>query len=124
MKTGNNVFISIDGETAIAATRTNSIRVGCRTIEVASMDQQDWEEVMPGRKTWQMTVTFLVTAVKPNDPRNPLNVGQFYTLFFMTRGSATDRISGTALCTQCEITANRGNLCTGSITFTGSGPLT
>lgn len=46
MKTGNNVFISIDGETAIAATRTNSIRVGCRKIEVASMTQQDWEEVM------------------------------------------------------------------------------
>jgi hypothetical protein len=71
-----------------------------------------------------MTVTFLVTAVKPDDPRNPLNVGQFYKLIFMSRGSTMDRISGTALCTQCEINAYRGNLCAGSITFTGSGPLT
>lgn len=119
---GNNVYIMADN-TIIAATKSNELQVGCDTIEIASSSQQAWKEYIAGRKEWSMTVSYLVTAVKMSAPQSPLNIGTTYTLKFQNRNTPDDYVTGSAICTQCKITATRGNLCSGSITFKGTGAL-
>jgi predicted secreted protein len=119
---GNNILIS-QGSTVIAGTKSNELNVDCEVVEISDASQGQWKKFITGRREWSMTVSFLVTTVKTSDARSPLNVGESYTLHFGTRGSSSDTVSGTAICTQCKITATYGNLCQGTITFKGSGPL-
>ena len=119
---GNNIFISANGA-IVAATKSNELSTECGVIEVSSSLDGDFRHYIKGRKEWSMTVGFLVTAVKPTDPRNPLNVSETYTLTFENRADSSDRVSGDAICTQCKITTVRGNLANGTITFKGTGPL-
>lgn len=123
---GNNIYIgylSGGSYVIVAATKSNELTTQCETIEKSSASQQDWREYLKGRKEWSMTVSFLVTAVSPSGPTNPLSVGTTYTLRFMNRSSGSDYIQGQAICTQCKITSSRGNLCNGTITFKGTGSL-
>lgn len=122
---GNNIFVKANGA-LIGATRSNELTVDCETIEIASPTTGAWRAYIAGRKGWQITCSFLLTAVKPanistnvSDTRNPLAVGATYTLDFVSRADSTDRVSGSAICTQCKITSTRGNLVNGTITFLG-----
>lgn len=117
---GNSIFIAISSaSTPIAGTRANEIQVDGEKIEVASATQGDWKEFIKGRKEWGVTVSWLVLA--NSDVQKLLDVNNSYTLKLRT--SSTVYLTGTAILTNCKISAPRGSLVQGAFTFTGTGPL-
>jgi predicted secreted protein len=119
---GNNIIVLMNG-TAIAGTKSDELQVDCETIKIASSTDQCWTHYLAGRKSWSLTVGWLVLA--NTDVRKALLVGSSVTIKFKGR-NATDAngLSGSAIIKTCKITAIRGNLAQGSFTFAGNGPLT
>jgi predicted secreted protein len=119
---GNNIIVLMNG-TAIAGTKSDELQVDCETIEIASSTDQGWTHYLAGRKSWSLTVGWLVLA--NTDVRKALLVGSSVTIKFKGR-NATDAngLQGSAIIKTCKITAIRGNLAQGSFTFAGNGPLT
>lgn len=117
---GNNIIVLCDG-TAIAAAKSAEINSGADVIEVASATSGVWREFIAGRKEWSVSVGYLVLA--DTGLADLLKVGTTYTIKVSGRG-ATGYLTGSAVMTTCKITANRGNLVTGSFAFKGSGALT
>lgn len=113
---GNNLIVQADG-TAIALSKSCIVDVKSEKHEVAVHAAGDWKAYIPGRKSWSVQTTHLVTAVRDM----LLRVGETYTLTL--RVDDADTISGTAICTAAKITATRGNLIQGSFTFEGGGAL-
>jgi len=118
---GNNILVLMGG-TAIAGTKSNEIQVDCETIEIASSTDQGWTHYLAGRKSWSLTVSWLLLA--NTDVRKALQVGSSVTIKFKGRG-ATDAngLSGSAIIRTCKISAVRGNIATGSFQFVGNGAL-
>ena len=118
---GNNILVLMGG-TAIAGTKSNEIQVDCETIEIASSTDQGWTHYLAGRKSWSLTVSWLLLA--NTDVRKALQVGSSVTIKFKGR-SATDAngLSGSAIIRTCKISAVRGNIATGSFQFVGNGAL-
>ena len=109
--------------TAIAGTKSDEIQVDCETIEIASATDQAWTHSISGRKSWSLTVGWLVLANQ--DVRKALLVGSTVTIKIKGRGeSDANGLSGSAILRTCKITATRGNLAQGSFAFVGNGPLT
>lgn len=122
---GNDVIIFADGM-AMAASKSCSITVKGDTIEISSPTQGQFKEYIASRKEWDLTTTHLVKYSSDTDTplkEMVLRVGQAYTIKVQTRPLAGDTLTGKAICTQCKITATRGNLLQGSFSFQGSGPL-
>ena len=119
---GNNIIVLMNG-TAIAGTKSDELQVDCETIEIASATDQGWTHYISGRKSWSLTVGWLVLA--NTDVRKALLVGSSVTIKFKGR-NATDAngLQGSAIIKTCKITAIRGNLAQGSFSFVGNGPLT
>lgn len=118
---GNTLFIATGTSTApIAGTRSNEILVDGELIEVSSPTQGQWREYITGRREWSVTVGWLVLTNAA--VQKLLYVNQSYTLKFRTTGTAY--LTGTAIMTNCKISATRGSLVQGSFTFKGTGPLT
>ena len=119
---GNNIIVYMNGQ-AIAGTKSDEIQVDCETIEIASATDQAWTHYISGRKSWSLTVGWLVLA--NTDVRKALLVGSTVTIKIKGRGDTdANGISGSAIIRTCKITATRGNLATGSFQFVGNGPLT
>ena len=119
---GNNIIVLMNG-TAIAGTKSDEIQVDCETIEIASATDQAWTHFITGRKSWSLTVGWLVLANQ--DVRKALLVGSTVTIKIKGRGeSDANGLSGSAILRTCKITATRGNLAQGSFAFVGNGPLT
>lgn len=119
---GNNIIVLMNG-TAIAGTKSDEIQVDCETIEIASATDQTWTHSISGRKSWSLTVGWLVLANQ--DVRKALLVGSTVTIKIKGRGdSDANGLSGSAIIRTCKVTAIRGNLATGSFAFVGNGPLT
>ena len=118
---GNNILVLMGG-TAIAGTKSNEIQVDCETIEIASSTDQEWAHYLAGRKSWSLTVSWLLLA--NTDVRKALQVGSSVTIKFKGRG-ATDAngLSGSAIIRTCKISAVKGNIATGSFQFVGNGAL-
>lgn len=120
--TGKDIIVILSqGGTALASTsiRSQDIQTSCATIEKASSTQQDWEEHIAGRKSWNLTVNYLVlSSAKVNDL---LYVGQTFDIS-MNIGETTYLV-GTAIMIQVKQTAIIGNLAQGSFSLKGSGPL-
>ena len=118
---GNNILVLMGG-TAIAGTKSNEIQVDCETIEIASSTDQGWTHYLSGRKSWSLTVSWLLLA--DTDVRKALQVGSSVTIKFKGRG-ATDAngLSGSAIIRTCKISAVKGNIATGSFQFVGNGAL-
>ena len=118
---GNNILVLMGG-TAIAGTKSNEIQVDCETIEIASSTDQEWTHHLAGRKSWSLTVSWLLLA--NTDVRKALQVGSSVTIKFKGRG-ATDAngLSGSAIIRTCKISAVKGNIATGSFQFVGNGAL-
>ena len=119
---GNNIIVLMGG-TAIAGTKSDELKVDCKTIEIASASDQGWVHYLAGRKSWSLNVGWLLLA--NTDVRKALQVGTSVTIKFKGRG-ATDAsgLSGSAIIKTCKITAVRGNIAQGSFSFVGNGPLT
>lgn len=117
---GNTLFIATSTNTVpIAGTRSNEIQVDGEVIEISSPSQGAWREFITGRKEWSVTVGWLVLTNAA--VQKLLYVGQSYTLKFRT--TSTAYVTGTAIMTNCKITATRGSLVQGSFTFKGNGAL-
>lgn len=123
--TGRDLIVVLtQNGTAVAATAINSqeIRTECESMEKASATQQDWTECIAGRKSWSLTVNYLVmTSVKIKDL---LKVGQMFGILVKERNDNTNTVSGTALLTGVTNTATVGMLIKASFSFQGSGALT
>lgn len=119
---GNDIIVLSNG-TAIAASRSSEINVSCDTIETASPTQGAWRESLANRKSWSVTVSFLILENASVNIRDVLKVGSSYTLIVRDR-SNTYSLTGSAICTQCKQTYTRGNIANGSFSFKGTGALT
>lgn len=118
---GNNILV-FKGGTAIAQTKSDELQVDCDMIEISSASEQSWKSVINGRKSWSLSVSWLVSAV--TDIRKVLEVGTRVQLKIKGR-SATDvqGVTGYAYIKTCKVSMTRGNLATGSFQFVGDGPL-
>lgn len=108
--TGTNLdtFIAIVGVRSSATSTTSVINTNESDPAIARI-------TLYGPSTTAPTPEPLTEAIT--------KVGTTLTLTMSIRGIQSDTLSGTAICTQCKISAARGNLCTGAFTFEGNGPL-
>lgn len=114
---GENLKIIIDG-TVWALAKSCDVIVQAKTIERSSASNGQWAEYISDRKSWEVKTSHLVS-----DARSMLlEVDSVVTLQLQVNGTAV--MSGSAICTQCQITATRGNLIQGSFSWRGNGPLT
>ena len=119
---GNNIIVLMNGQ-AIAGTKSDELSVDCETIEIASATDQAWTHYISGRKSWSLTVGWLVLA--NTDVRKALLAGSSVTIKIKGRGeSDSSGVTGAAILKTVKITATRGNLAQGSFAFVGNGPLT
>ena len=120
--TGKDVILTLSqGGTALANTKIKSIKAQCAVLEKASSSQQDWVEVIAGRKSWSLTVRYLVLA--GSQVKDVLKVGQTFSVTMNESGSTTNKVSGTAILSAVDAEYPTGNLAQGTFTFTGSGAL-
>ena len=123
--TGKDVILTLSqGGVALANTRikSQSIKSQCGVIEKASSTQQNWVEVVAGRKSWSLTVRYLVLS--GSQVKDVLKVGQMFDVTMNEYGSTTNKVTGTALLSAVDAEYPTGNLAQGTFTFTGSGALT
>ena len=119
---GNNIIVLMNGQ-AIAGTKSDELSVDSETIEIASATDQAWTHYISGRKSWSLTVGWLVLA--NTDVRKVLLAGSVVTIKIKGRGDTdANGLQGSAIISKAKITAIRGNLATGSFAFVGNGPLT
>lgn len=125
MLKGNVVLVRQDGVT-IAAMKSSGLEHTAEVIEKSSATSGTAREFLPGRTTWAVTASWLVSTQQAMQ-RNIFRVGKTYTLRFGDlSGSAVSNIFavyGEAICTECKVTAAVGNLVQGSFRFHGTGPL-
>ena len=123
--TGKDVILTLSqGGVALANTKikSQSIKSQCGVIEKASSTQQDWVEVVAGRKSWSLTVRYLVLS--GSQVKDVLKVGQMFDVTMNEYGSTTNKVMGTALLSAVDAEYPTGNLAQGTFTLTGSGALT
>lgn len=119
MINGKDYKIWKDG-VAIASTRTNNIRHACGEVEYSSPATSQSKEFLPGDKDWVMECSFLVSSAYT--PLTALlQVGQIYAV--RTGSSTNISVGGNAILKECNITANTGQLLTGTFIFRGTGDL-
>ena len=114
---GNNIIVLMNNS-AIAGTKSNEIQVDRDTIEIASATNQDWTHVLAGRKSWSLTVGWLVLA---NSDVEKLLIEDSVVTLKIQAGSTY--LTGQAIMRTCNITATVGSLANGSFSFVGNGPL-
>lgn len=123
--TGKDVILVLSqGGTVLASTKikSQSIKAQCGVIEKASANQQNWVEVIAGRKSWSLTVRYLVlTGAQVMDV---LRVGQMFDVTMQENAEDTaNKVTGRALLNGVDGEYAVGNLAQGVFTFTGSGAL-
>lgn len=116
---GKNVKIyNSSGTALIAAAKSCTVTMNADTFEVASETSSTDKEFIPGRSSWTVELTHLLTT---NQGGIPL-VKTKYTIRYMVGTSQV--YTGSVICTSANITGNVGNLAQGSISMLGTGPLT
>lgn len=101
----------------VACAKSCDIIVSADIIEVCTEDESVWRQFIAGRKDWQVTVNYLVTAMPSDIPQ----VGDSVELLISQTGAPP--LHGEAICEKCRITATLGNLAVGAFTFQGTGEL-
>ena len=115
---GRNILIYSGGH-VVAAARSCSISMSVDDTEVSNPANLKNRCYLTGRKSWNMTITKLVTVAHTFFE----NLDQEVRLSFMVRGSSTDRMTGNAIVKNVEVSGTVGSLTTGNFTFQGTGPL-
>ena len=103
----------------IAMAKTCTISKKCGLIEKASATNATSKEFIADREEWEISLGHLVSSSAPFE--GLLKVRGTYGISVVI---GTTRKTGTAICTQADITGSVGSLATGSIKFKGTGPLT
>lgn len=115
---GRNILIYSGGH-VVAAARSCSISMSVDDTEVSNPADLKNRCYLTERKSWNMTITKLVTVAHTFFE----NLDQEVRLSFMVRGSSTDRMTGNAIVKNVEVSGTVGSLTTGNFTFQGTGPL-
>lgn len=117
--TGNDIKI-YTGETPLLLGKAKSCTIVYRsdTHESASMTSGRARTYMAGRKGWEVMVSKLVPYMR----HDMLKLGQ--TFHLTLKVDSTDKVEGDAICTQCQLTVQEGNLVQCSVRFLGTGALT
>ena len=87
---GKNFVVSWDasGELLpIAGGRTDEIQTDCDIIKVSSPNDGEWEHSIAGRKSWSISVGWLM--VNGGDNNNLLRVGETYEISFAPQSGTT-----------------------------------
>ena len=123
MAVNGNVILIYKGNSLIAGTRSNEMTTEVDMIESSNSSEGVWRTFIAGRKSWQVTVNYLVPAV--TNVSDLLSVGTSYTISIRTRSGSTvtNRLTGSAILKTCKITATRSNLVQGSFQFIGTSAL-
>ena len=103
----------------IAMAKTCTISKKCGLIEKASATNATSKEYIADREEWEISLGHLVSSSAPFE--GLLKVRGTYGISVVI---GSTRKTGTAICTQAEITGSVGSLATGSIKFKGTGQLT
>jgi hypothetical protein len=103
----------------IAMAKTCTISKKCGLIEKASATNATSKEFIADREEWEISLGHLVSSSAPFE--GLLKVRGTYGISVVI---GSTRKTGTAICTQAEITGSVGSLATGSVKFKGTGPLT
>ena len=120
MLNGKDIIILKNGQ-PIAATKSDEIQVGCEIIPISSPSDGAWTAAIAGRKSWAITVGFLVANVENVFSSIEMVGNRFELIIQHSQGSNFMR--GYAICTTFKVTATKGNLVQGSFAFQGIGPL-
>lgn len=121
---GRSIIVS-DENGVIAASKSCTLTVKAERIETCSPQGAGtlsttrimWEEYVGGKKSWSVSLSYFVL----NHVDEVTRVGNIYTLTIEDEDG--DTLQGQALCTECKVTATKGNLAQGSFEFQGSGAL-
>lgn len=113
---GRDIRVYIGG-TVIGLAKSCNISTTTDTLESSSPDSARARTYTPGRTGWEIQVSKLVTNMKADLLRN----GQ--TVSISVAVNNTDRLSGTAICTNVQMSGEVGKLAQCSCTFLGSGEL-
>ena len=90
-------------------------------LEISSPTSNTYREYKAGRKTWRVTVNFLVNT-SALGVMTMKNIGTTYTLKAYVRNNPSiDYIQGQAILQEAHVTGARGNLVQGSWIFQGTG---
>ena len=100
----------------VAMSKSCEIDIEADEIEVSSATAADWRTFIAGRKSWQVTVNFLVTA--GNMSTDIAKVGTTVTLK-MKDGTSGTALTGSAIVRTYRITGTVGNLAQGTFQFRG-----
>lgn len=106
---------------AIAAAKSCSITTRADVVESSSPASGTARTFVPGRTSWEVTVSTLVLSIAGIILRR----GQTYTLSWKER-KETFYVAymGTAICTEAQLVGSEGNLAQGSLRFQGTGEIT
>lgn len=119
---GNDLIISLNG-TAIAAAKSCDIQTGCELKEISSPSSATYRAYKAGRKTWRVTVNFLVNTTGLG-VLTMKNIGTAYTLkAYIRNNPVVDSLQGTAILLETHVTGAWGSLMQGSWVFQGSGDI-
>lgn len=123
---GHNIIVQIEQSAntwmAVAATRTDVLRVNGELLEIASRTSGEWREYLAGRKGWSLQTGWLFTSGV--DIRKVLMVGTRVRLRIGGRNAQSgEYLTGYAFVTTAEANAPEGNIASGSFAFTGTGEL-
>lgn len=121
MKKGNDLIVLVGG-IPVAASKSCTIQTSCQTKEVGMKGTGAWKSYIPGRKEWEVSVSYLVgdaTTIKSLLGKT----GTTVDLTWKTRGDSADTAGGKAIVTESRISGTRGNLVQGSFTFKGTGEM-
>lgn len=105
----------------VALAQSCDISVDSEEIEVASPTNGEWRDYIAGRKSWAVTVGYLVTA--GNVASDLLKTGTTVNLKVKDGDTGTP-LTGTAIVKTCKISGSVGNLSKGTFQFRGKGSLT
>lgn len=114
---GRDVNIYNGNNVLIAASKSCSIHKTVELIEVANPSNSKAKKYITGRTSWNISMNHLMTTSKGGIPL----VDSSYTITYKV--GSTSVFTGTAICTEAEITSTVGNLSQGSIKFQGDGEL-
>lgn len=115
---GRNIIVKSEG-VVIASARSCNLQISGDTIETSNPTDGSWRTYYAGRKSWDLTLSYLVTALRGL----AVSVGNTYTIMIESNDDDDDLLTGEAICVDNEVTATIGNLTQGSFRFKGTGPI-
>ena len=104
----------------VALAKSCEINIDCDEIEVSSATSGKWKDFIPGRNSWTISVSYIVTA--GGLAADILKVGTVVNLKVKDGDTGTPLV-GSAIVKTCKVTASRGDIAKGSFSFRGKGPL-